>query len=732
MIRRTRGVIDGMRLRLVGLALVAVGINTMMLAAPAWSQSEYSYEAVAIPVFEPGDEGAYDVDQGASIIRGCKTCTMSLTMYFRTSSPGRIGTPITPVADPYDTAVITVDTSPRPTGVWGSIDGSTPAVAVEWRITMDNVGQTTLQPRDPVTNTVTTPWEYHIYEIKKIIARYKLTTPTDSAVSPSWHNNELNAFWVVDKDQYKCEVRLEAQFGPENIVPGCFMWEFHWKGPDGQYYYSPGSAEFLDARDAITRMAIYRPGTYRVRGKCRDHYRQVTVNAVHVTKVEWVQHTNPVLNNPGSGLPGDPGVGKRIFTGTAQPGLSADNACKISVRATIEPPIALVAVHFKLLDVDDPSWNAGVVDGDKRGNDNLGSPARGNPWWMWDKTDSNGHAIRTTRLPRRPGDNFVCGAAVTSDSGRRIGRDTSIYIEDEADTRLDADHPTPVAAASPLLTIWRYAHFEVDRMSKVTDNWRRRRVHSVLPLTDTKSQVRFGSRINDAWGHLKRFENGKMIEDEEFIRWRVFDIITNDKYTVTVTHPEGEGNRPRAGVRVELIDDDKQWGSLPMPDTSLLKGVLRQCYIEPKFDLPKGTAPFAANCEKYDGMSIRDLPDYYSFDSKNYRRSTYWANYLLGAYQYGMDRDLDPGTESGSVGTVDSLRGLGAVMFSETMLDRLATDEGWAGFEFDDVWKYTTAQQALRLWAAGASDGGFMAGPEHMSEPLAPLSVYRIRRTDLP
>ena len=157
MIRRTRGVIDGMRLRLVGLALVAVGINTMMLAAPAWSQSEYSYEAVAIPVFEPGDEGAYDVDQGASIIRGCKTCTMSLTMYFRTSSPGRIGTPITPVADPYDTAVITVDTSPRPTGVWGSIDGSTPAVAVEWRITMDNVGQTTLQPRDPVTNTVTTP-----------------------------------------------------------------------------------------------------------------------------------------------------------------------------------------------------------------------------------------------------------------------------------------------------------------------------------------------------------------------------------------------------------------------------------------------------------------------------------------------------------------------------------------------------------------------------------------------
>ena len=693
----------------------------MALVAPGLSQSEYSYEAVAIPVFEPGDEQAYS--EVTSTIRACKTCVWGLILYYKTGNPALIGKPVTPVADPYDMAVITLDATIQPTGIWGSLDGSTPAVPVEWRATMKNTGYTRLTSRDPITKTATRPFDIYVYKIKRIIARYRMTDPKDSALSDVWYNKELNAFWVLQDGQYKCEVRLEAQFLPENITPTCFMWEYRRKTSGGAWVYSPGSAEFLDDRAAVTRMVIHRPGSYRVRAKCRDHYKQVTVHAVQVTDVEWVQHTNPISGNPGTGLTGDPGGGKRIFPGRLVPGDNAENARKVRIEAHIEPPIKGVALWFKLLDVDDPSWDAGVVDGDKRGNDNRGAPGRGSPYWMWDRTDRDGVAEVTTRLPMQPGDNLVCGVAATRASGVKLRRDHSTYIKD-GKRRLLGTKPSPIAAASPLLTIWRYAHIERDRMEPVIvkKNTRRAKISQVIPRTSSRTKVMFGGRISDPRGHSGRFRPGTMTELGP--AGRVWDVTDNMFSSAVTTHAAGDEHRPTVGMQVELRDDDQNWGELPWPATAWLEKHFRHCYITPVYDLPAGEAPFEPN---YDARSdSRDeIVPYYAYDAASLNNGSYWAVYLLTAYQYDYDEDADPGTEGLTLGIVDGIRGQGASVFHETIHETPKAER-------PDLRKYVPAHEIFHLWGALHEDGGFIKSAAHMHEDLSHQSVSRIRSTVLP
>lgn len=685
-------------LLLTGIALV------MLLVAPAGGQS---YEARMEVV--PG-EGVDVVQDNASLIqtvRICRDCVLRVNVFFTTTDPNLDGKTLTPIPVNYDPTIISVDTSPDPTAVWNGDDAN-------WDVTGIKRGTTTLQAQDPGTGAITDVLTVVVVEVKKAIGRYKLALPKDTGISDT-ADDEVRSFWVVRSGRYRNEVMLEARFNPAGDEPGCFWWS--WSGP-------AGGARIVKPTKRFTKMLLFKPGTYIVRANCPTHFKEITVHAVAVTNVEWKQHKNPISNNPGTGLAADPGKGKRVFAGRLKHTDSAADARKVKVEATIFPVLAGVDLHFRNFDVDDPSWNAGAVDGDTTGNDNRGSPAKGDPEKKIAATNGSGTATITVRLPRQPGDNLVCGVATTAESQTGLDLDTSIFIKDGKPKRILPAAPTLVAGASPMLTIWRKAHFETDTMTNVANNFRRRKVSSITTLSSTRTQVGFGSSIADKRGQVARFENGEMTELGA--GGRTFAIRTNTANTVTVIHAAGASNRPKVGVRVDLIDDDVQKTTVGSPQTDSISALFRHCFIVPRYDQGKGTAPFIAN---YDAPSdsAAEITKYYKFDTKARNSDSFWVVYLLGAYQYDFDEDNDPGPESATLGIVDDLRGLGANVFTEAEWDL----EGTAA-NYNKHVKYTTAHETFHLWNARHSDGGYEQDYGQVASNLSDKSVNRIRNTTKP
>jgi len=684
-------------LLLTGIALV------MLLVAPAGAQSYEAYIEVV-----PG-EGVDAVQDNASVqtVRICRDCVLRVNVFFITTDPNLNGKTLTPIPVNYDPTIISVDTSPDPTAVWNGDDAN-------WDVTGIKRGTTSLQAQDPSTGAITDLLTIVVVDVWKVIGKYKLALPNDEGISDT-ADDEVRSFWVVRGGKYKNVVQLEARFRPTGDEPGCFVWS--WSGP-------ARGAKIVKTTKRITTMLLFKPGTYIVRANCPEHYKEIKVHAIKVVDVKWKVHKNPLSNNPGTGLAADPGKGKRIFAGKQKHGDSAADARKVKVEATIVPALAGVDLHFRNFDVDDPSWNAGAVDGNTTGNDNRGAPAKGDPEKKIAATNGSGTATITVRLPRQPGDNLVCGVATTAESQTGLDLDTSIHIKDGKPKRILPTAPTMVAGASPLLTIWRKAHFETDTMTNVANNFRRRKISAVANTSATRSTVTFGASIADKRGPANRFENGKMTEVGA--GGRAFDIVSNTATTALVKHASGAANRPKVNSRVDLIDDDVQKTTVGSPQTDSIAALFRHCFIVPKYDQGKGTAPFAAN---YDAPAdaAGEITKYYKFDTKARNSDSFWVVYLLGAYQYDFDEDNDPKPESATLGIVDDLRGLGANVFTETEWDL----EGTAA-NYNKHVKYTTAHETFHLWNARHSDGGYEQDYGQVASNLSDKSVNRIRNTTKP
>ena len=219
--------------------------------------------------------------------------------------------------------------------------------------------------------------------------------------------------------------------------------------------------------------------------------RNAVVTVYAVEKVEWVgvdpgdNQTN-LDPNPDTVMKGTGGSvvqmggGLRIFPGKNQPGSSGVPHREVKVRATISPKIEGVNVFFKQFDVDDPTDDTGDIDNDliNPGPDNVGGPGilrgdlgpftpmLGDP--VLSKTDVNGVAEATFTVTSNPGDNFRVVAGVNPDSllGLQVPHpDARGSVLDEQGMPI-LDDPTTLAShkATPLLSVWRRLHVEVDSM----------------------------------------------------------------------------------------------------------------------------------------------------------------------------------------------------------------------------------------------------------------------------
>lgn len=178
----------------------------------------------------------------------------------------------------------------------------------------------------------------------------------------------------------------------------------------------------------------------------------------------------------------DVGGEKRYYPDKQSPN---DNTVrkKVRVRATLSLPAANFGVIFRSYDMDDPSSDASPVDsndagGVKTGGDNRAAANKSGIMSEVNQTGtsntftaiSNGSGIAEADLwtTMHPGDNFMVAAAAFTSilDGLTVNTANGVTLKDSGGTVLPVDR----AKASPLLTVWRKLHLEVDNMGAVGAN----------------------------------------------------------------------------------------------------------------------------------------------------------------------------------------------------------------------------------------------------------------------
>jgi hypothetical protein len=397
---------------------------------------------------------------------------------------------------------------------------------------------------------------------------------------------------------------------------------------------------------------------------CNDQlgcvWNQVSSIVVRVNSVEWEVIASPLDANPNAG------GGLRIFPEKTTPTDTTDRTTvmvKVTLSAEYSKP-----VYLKVFDVDDPSSNNLVLDKDGPGGiDNKGttpnlSSIDGTS--TADLTTGSDGVVRIIfHVSKQPGDNFrATGTCLMPDrDGLTVN---GVGVKDASGQPL----PTDVAKITPLLTIWRRLHIEVDSMGPVQGNF----VEGTITRAHSTNKGTTVLTLLDPLEDYRRFETGRItIEDVG-----AFPIERSRAGTVTV---QGVIAQDPAGKHFTLVDDDDfndnddepdgdEGEDLTAPDRSWVQesddraaNVFAPAYIKPTYDLndqnlqPK--VPFARNAD------ITDFWDY--FDNRRYvGNKNYWVAYLLGAYQYLTSNDGDPDGEvvqwgSGSLSW-------GAAVFLET------------------------------------------------------------------
>jgi hypothetical protein len=471
-----------------------------------------------------------------------------------------------------------------------------------------------------------------------------------------------------------------------------------------------------------------------------------TYTVYNVTQLVFEPEHSPLDNNP------NVGGGLRIFPERTSP-FDNDFRDSVIVTATISPAVPHVEVTFGLFDLDDPSSNAAPVDPNgAAGNDNIsdftGRPAGGGLSASGGWTDKFGRVSVRLTVSRQPGNNFAVTAATDPfyAAALRLRATDGTIIEDSGGIPLTDARAR--AKRTPMLTVWRRVHIEVDRMANVTGN----SVTGVVAGVATDSPRRGLSTIDlglnlpapgalGTDGLLNRFEGGTITISINGSS-TAFGVLTNTAALTGNDRIIVRGTVPAAAVgkRYRLVDDDEAHGfgdgaAIPFPDTGRLATCFAPAYILPVFDLsnPTPVVPFVLNTP---GSAPSDLRSLFRFDNSRYaKQETYWVAYLLGAMQGTVNEDNDPGDlngdgrpdESGGValGSVDELGGSGAVIYLEDIVDfaggkHVATNSNGTG-EQDVV-----VHKIGHLFGAEHVDGGVMS---QSSNVFSPQSLSKIRHT---
>jgi len=357
------------------------------------------------------------------------------------------------------------------------------------------------------------------------------------------------------------------------------------------------------------------------------------------------------------------GGGKRIFPDKQTYGDESPDRRKVRVVATyIGPVLENRHVYFKSFDVDDPSTSTVIDTNGNVGNDNH-PPGAGTLSPVEIVTDGDGKARVTLTVGMAPGDNYRVAASLDS---------TKVQEPYLTQTMADTDAPPPGVVFSPMLTVWRKLHVELDSMEAVLTSGAEQ--NQVVGTADSyaynsgtnETTVDLGQDLDDCWEEDKasHFENGSYTPSgaSSYTPLRTIGHYGDDDLVV-------QGNCSLS--KDYVLRDDDSFTLLPrLPDTGLLNSVFDDCYILCVNDAPGSNddVPFKRNLggqttNSADVLAAADI------GSDSYEADDYWAAYILSGYQLGYDYDRDPDAEGGPAGGTDQDHYQASVVVLENIRD---------------------------------------------------------------
>ncbi len=530
---------------------------------------------------------------------------------------------------------------------------------------------------------------------------------------------------------------------------------------------------------------------------------RIVFTALGVEKVTWVGNdtdkTAPIIDKDDNWPATAEGKGLRVFPGKvwkgSAPSAKSNQELKVEVKLSAKPTRP-VKVHLKSFDVDDPTTEDPILDDESASEDNRHTEDPGRAGMFIDSGDET-HTVELTKqsvktgfkVGLRPGDNYRIVAGFNKAMVENLRNDdaellrhgprhtTKIVDPDllaETDSVSDARIREHEHYESPVLTIWRRIHGELDTMDVVAQNDEMVTVDKVTPGDDVtekdgttrqQSYLRLTSNLyyselpkefhdelpkapaNAHDAHRNSFRGGKL-----FVGAEVFDVTWNTAYeagyvdVIRVTYDKSRAPLTiddfKAGP-VRLQDDDPQRDGDPVPPINfeLTHEQLARAYI--KLDLttlPNDTKPvpfklhFKGDSQEYLKKQFEPHFKNKAFDND----PEFWVLYILNAFQ-GMpiedgDGSRDPGkiagqTDANQSGLNVGKDGYGIVVFQESGRD-LATTKGYgAGWGLKTV----PAHEIAHLFGVVHADGWVMSFDD-MQRPgtYNAVTLKKIRTAEYP
>lgn len=421
----------------------------------------------------------------------------------------------------------------------------------------------------------------------------------------------------------------------------------------------------------------------------------IPFSVVTISSLEFVDIDSPVVsnNNPNTG------GGKRIYPDKTSPS-DTTNRKRVRVKATLSAAINAMSVYFKSFDLDDPSSDSSPVDTNgSSGDDNRAAsnksgilaPANqtGSSNTLTLVTSPQGVAEADLTVTMNPGDNFMAAASGDPNIVSGIQID-GITLKDSGNNTL----PVTKAKNTPMLTVWRKLHIEVDNMGAIGTNSQSGTVtaavhqgaQTVVTLSVTPDADRYIP------GTIKIHNTNYAVQSYTGNQLTIngnpnLNQINNKNFTIWDDDDYDSDNNPDNGDESETsITSLNAFTKLQATDNASTN-VYLPAYIMPVYDGGGGAFNGSANGNVNIATAVIAL-NRINAHRGSVGSDEFWVSYFQVGYQGAALKDMDPDSEFGdielgmtpSLGFANTITGcsgtpagaVGSIIYQETQRDLFA------------------------------------------------------------
>lgn len=325
---------------------------------------------------------------------------------------------------------------------------------------------------------------------------------------------------------------------------------------------------------------------------------------------------------------------------------------RVKVKVTLSTPVPHpLDVYLRAFDVDDPSSKAAPVDDESDEQDNRGDVI-GSKAGRLTGQDANGIAKLTFfaeekekefedfQVTRQPGDNFRIAISCDKDFLKELRNK-----DDEDDKNgdgivieiVDKNNEKEILGwVSPVLTVWRRLHVEVDSMGTPPSQAERSGTSTALDSTE----------LTDATKSWKANQLVGFMLNPNTNQTQSFRIVRNTSDTIKVVSYADMKSIANVGdsYRIEFDADDEKIKDVNNPNTGGLAKTFDDAYVAVVrvTNWDNAATPWSYYFNVNRSMAV----DYVKANRGIPSEANYWGVYVIGVYEYWDPKyDNDPDNE---------------------------------------------------------------------------------------